>query len=83
MSDIKLDFLRPLYDIAIWQFLVMGMQERTKKKPVMTYRVHAVVANLLVTVIDAKAFSHLTQRLEEDKYVQRTGGLEERGANDF
>lgn len=59
----------------------MGMQEI--KKPVMTYRVHAVVANLLVTVIDAKAFSHLTQRLEEDKYVQRTGGLEERGASDF
>lgn len=74
MSDTKLDFLRPLYDIAVWQFLVMGKQDRTKKKPVMTYRMHEVVANLLVKLLDAKAFTHLTKRLEEEKYIQRTGG---------
>jgi len=56
----KLDFLRPLYDIAIWQFLIMGKFVAAGDKGnvtiAMTYRMHEVVANILHKLLTLKAF---------------------------
>jgi len=54
----KLDFLRPIYDIALWQFLIMGrfLSPYSEEKVVMTYRMHEVVANIMCKLLTLKAF---------------------------
>ena len=56
MTSGKLSFLRPLYDIAVWQFCILGgytteeMKKDSKKladgKPVLSFDMQLKVANI-------------------------------------
>ena len=55
-----LPFLRPLYDIAVWQFILMiGAQGDTK----FTYKMHMVVANFVCKLLETRPFSHLKDKM--------------------
>ena len=63
-----LHFLRPLYDIAVWQFILMiGARENLK----FTYKMHMVVANLVCKLLETRPFSHLKEKMlgEEVKHL--------------
>ena len=59
-----LPFLRPLYDIAVWQFILMiGAQGELK----FTYNMHKVVANFVCKLIETRPFNHLQEKMMEDE----------------
>ena len=78
-SSNPLSFLRPLCDIAVWQFLLMlgCVSERLRTgKPdhvKFTYGMHEVVANFLCKLLEVQAFSHLQQKLLETEAQVATG----------
>lgn len=59
-----LPFLRPLYDIAAWQFILMiGTQSKLK----FTYKMHKVVANFVCKLLETRPFSHLKDKMMEEE----------------
>ena len=64
-----LPFLRPLYDIALWQFILMiGSKERLK----FTLKMHEVVANFLCKLLETRPFSHLKEKMVEEEVKTKT-----------
>ena len=78
-SSNPLSFLRPLYDIAVWQFLLMfgcvSQRERTGQSDHVkfTYGMHEVVANFLCKLLEVQAFNHLQQKVVESEAKVATG----------
>ena len=78
-SSNPLAFLRPLYDIAVWQFLFMsgpkserlrtGQPDHVK----FTFGMHKVVANFICKLLEFQAFNHLKQKILETEAKQATG----------
>lgn len=66
----RLSFLRPLYDIAVWQFILMlgfvKKQRRNTSDLKFTWKMHEVVANFVCKLLDARLFDHLKARMEEE-----------------
>ena len=65
-----LPFLRPLYDIALWQFILMTS---TKEKVKFTYKMHEVVANFVCKLLKTRPFSHLKEKMVEEEVKAKTG----------
>ena len=64
-----LPFLRPLYDIAVWQFILMiGARENLK----FTYKMHMVVANFVCKLLETRPFSHLKEKMLEEEVKHLT-----------
>ena len=77
-SSNPLAFLRPLYDIAVWQFLFMSGQKseclRTGQPDHVkfTFGMHKVVANFICKLLEFQAFNHLKQKILETEAKQAT-----------
>lgn len=65
-SSNPLCFLRPLYDIAVWQFLQMldARRRRDGHRVKFTYEMHRVVAYFLCKLLTARAFSHILHQMD-------------------
>lgn len=74
----RLAFLRPLYDIAVWQFILMlgfvGEKRRNRptRKLKFTWKMHEVVANFVCKLLDTRPFDHLKARMEEEEVKMAT-----------
>ena len=80
-----LSFLRPLYDIAVWQFILMlGFKvERWRiARLKFTWKMHQVVANFVCKLLEARPFDHLKARMEEAGVKTGNRGMETRGQTD-
>lgn len=85
-SSNPLSFLRPLYDIAVWQFILMsgnhhataGGESPRNKHIKFTRKMHEVVANFLCKLLEVRAFNHLQTKLlgEQEKRQLEIGKLE-------
>lgn len=68
-SSNRLSFLRPLYDIAVWQFILMlgfvKTQRRNTSGLKFTWKMHEV-ANFVCKLLDARPFNHLKAGMEEE-----------------
>ncbi|CAH3195781.1 unnamed protein product, partial [Porites evermanni] len=77
-SSNRLSFLRPLYDIAVWQFILMlgfvKKQRRNTSGLKFTWKMHEVVANFVCKLLDARPFDHLKARMEEEEVTTATEG---------
>ena len=75
MTTGVLAFLRPLYDIAVWQFIVMSEFQKNEQGnfPQMTIRMHEVVANFMCKLMEVKAFRHLQNELDKENIRRATG----------
>ena len=77
-SSNRLSFLRPLYDIAVWQFILMlGFVKRQRRNTLglkFTWKMHEVVANFVCKLLDARPFDHLKARMEEEEVKTATEG---------
>ena len=68
-SSNPLAFLRPLYDIAVWQFLLMSGQKSKRLRTgqpdrvKFTFGMHKVVANFICKLLEFQAFNHLKQKM--------------------
>ena len=73
-----LSFLRPLYDVAVWQFILMlgfvKKQRRNTSDLKFTWKMHRVVANFVCKLLDARPFDHLKARMEEEEVKTATEG---------
>jgi len=69
-SSNPLSFLRPLYDIAVWKFILM--RQYGGKDP-FTWRMHALVASFLCKLLEMSTFSHLQEKLLDDETKQSLG----------
>lgn len=81
----KLSFLRPLYDIAVWQFLIMSnltrnelkKQDKSKRlsdgKPVLSLEMQIKIANIMCRLLTTTTFKHLLEHFDE-KVDKVTGG---------
>ena len=74
-----LGFLRPLYDIAVWQYILMGgfiraQQERGNGKLVVTFAMHEVMAGFMCKLLEADAFRLIRQNMESANIGEATGG---------
>ena len=74
-----LAFLCPLYDIVVWQFLLMSGQ---KSERLITgqpdhvkfiFGMHKVVANFIWKLLEFQAYNHLKQNILETEAKQATG----------
>ena len=78
-SSNPLSFLRPLYDIAVWQFLLMfgciSQRSRTGQPDHLkfTYGMHEVVANFLCKLLEVQAVNHLQQNVLKTEAKVATG----------
>ena len=78
-SSNPLAFLRPLYDIAVWQFLLMSGQKSKRLRTgqpdhvKFTFGMHKVVANFICKLLEFQAFNHLKQKILETEAKQATG----------
>lgn len=74
-----LAFLRPLYDLAVWQFLLMigARQREDGHRVTMTYKMHEVVACFMCKLLQARAFRHLIDKMKAQEVRTATGGWEE------
>ena len=80
-SSNPLAFLRPLYDIAVWQFLLIIMSGQKSKRlrtgqpdhVKFTFGMHKVVANFICKLLEFQAFIHLKQKILETEAKQATG----------
>ena len=74
----RLSFLRPLYDIAVWQFILMlGFVKKPKRNTSglkFTWKMHEVVANFVCKLLDARPFDHLKAKMEEEEVKTATEG---------
>ena len=82
MPSGSLCILRPLYDIAVWQFLLMGEFTRTcgqKRGPeegnkiILSFRVQEIVANSMCRLLEVRAFAHLQDDLDKPNIRAATG----------
>ena len=77
-SSNLLSFLRPLYDIAVWQFILMlGFVKKQRRNTLglkFTWKMHEVVANFVCKLLDARPFDHLKARMEEEEVKTATEG---------
>lgn len=78
-SSNRLSFLRPLYDIAVWQFILMlgfvvKKKRRTKSDLKFTWKMHEVVANFVCKLLDARPFDHLKAKMNDDEVKTATEG---------
>lgn len=77
-SSNRLSFLRPLYDIAVWQFILMlGFVKKQRRNTLglkFTWKMHEVVANFGCKLLDARPFDHLKARMEEEEVKTATEG---------
>lgn len=77
-STNPLSFLRPLYDIAVWQFILMRGYHRNpaaEEQPHIkfTWKMHEVVANFLCKLLEVRAFQHLQSKLLGEEVKSGTG----------
>ena len=74
----RLSFLRPLYDTAVWQFILMlGFVKKQRRKTAdlkFTWKMDEVVANFVCKLLDARPFDHLKARMEEEEVKTATEG---------
>ena len=79
-SSNPLSFLRPLYDIAVWQFILMSGYHATTEEESpriqFTWKMHEVVANFLCKLLEVRAFSHLQSKLLAEEVKSATGNWE-------
>ena len=82
-SSNPLSFLRPLYDIAVWQFILMSGYHATSggESPrnthiKFTWKMHEVVANFLCKLLEVRAFDHLQSKLLGEEVKSATGNWE-------
>lgn len=84
-SSNPLSFLRPLYDIAVWQFLLMlGCKQEPNEDGEypsnthvrFTWRMHVVVANFMCKLLQLHAFEHLQGQLLDEGAKKATGNWE-------
>ena len=79
-STNRLGFLRPLYDIAVWQFILMlgfYCKEQSRRRSVhlkFTWKMHEVVANFVCKLLEARAFDHLKVKMEEEEAKSASDG---------
>ena len=76
-SSNLLSFLRPLYDIAVWQFILMlgfKVDRRRTARLKFTWKMHQVVANFMCKLLEARPFDHLKARMEEAEVKTATEG---------
>ncbi|KAM7450952.1 hypothetical protein ABFA07_001342 [Porites harrisoni] len=76
-SSNLLSFLRPLYDIAVWQFILMlgfKVERRRMERLKFTWKMHEVVANFVCKLLEARPFDHLKARMEEAEIKTATEG---------
>ena len=76
-SSNLLSFLRPLYDIAVWQFILMlgfNVERRRMERLKFTWKMHEVVANFVCKLLEARPFDHLKARMEEAEIKTATEG---------
>ena len=69
-------FLRPLYDIAVWQFILMTgykVERRRNERMKFTWKMHNVVANFICKLLDARPFNYFKARMEEEEIKTVTG----------
>ena len=77
-STNSLSFLRPLYDIAVWQFILMRGYHRnpaSEEQPHIkfTWKMHEVVAIFLCKLLEVRAFQHLQSKLLGEEVKSATG----------
>ena len=78
-SSNPLAFLRPLYDIAVWQFLLMSGQKSKRLRTgqpdhiKFTFGMHKVVANFMCKLLEFQAFNHLKQKMLQTEARNATG----------
>lgn len=66
-----LAFLRPLYDIVVWQFLLMSGQKSERLRTgqpdhvKFMFGMHKVVANFIWKLLEFQAYNHLKQNILE------------------
>jgi len=80
-SSNPLSFLRPLYDIAVWQFILMsgnhhataGGESPRNKHIKFTRKMHEAVANFLCKLLEVRAFNHLQTKLLGEEEKKATG----------
>ena len=82
-SSNPLSFLRPLYDIAVWQFILMsgykaisGRESPRNTHIKFTWKMHEVVANFLCKLLEVRAFDHLQSQLLGEEVKSATGNWE-------
>lgn len=84
-STNPLSFLCPLYDIAVWQFLLMlGCIQRPNEDGEypsnthvrFTWRMIEVVANFICKLLELRAFEHLQGQLLDEEAKKATGNWE-------
>ena len=76
-SSNLLSFLRPLYDIAVWQFiLILGFKVERRRigRLKFIWKMHQVVANFVCKLLEARPFDHLKARMEEAEVKTATEG---------
>ena len=72
-----LSFLHPLYDIAVWQFiLICGYTQKEEKRFKFTWKMHEVVANFLCQLLEVRAFDHLQSKQISEEVKSATGNWE-------
>ena len=73
-----LSFLRPLYDIALWQYILMSgiKREECDGRLKFSWKMHEVVANFLCKLLEVRAFEHLKSKLTEEEVKAATGDWE-------
>ena len=74
-----LSLLHPLYDIAVWQFILMSGYTGGGDSPThikLTWKMHEVVANFLCKLLEVHAFDHLQSKLFDKEVKSATGNWE-------
>ena len=73
-----LSFLRPLYDIALWQYILMSGIKREGCDGCLkfSWKMHEVVANFLCKLLEVRAFENLKSKLTEEEVKVATGNWE-------
>ena len=74
----SLHFLRPLYDIARWQYLLMSGKcttgQRIIKKVKMVQREHEIIAQFLCKLLSLPCYDHLIESLDGSEDTKQACG---------
>lgn len=74
----SLHFLRPLYDIARWQYLLMSGKCTADRKKVhkvkMFHREHKIIAYFLCKLLRLPAYEHLAEQLQKEDVQKASDG---------
>lgn len=86
MPSGKLSFLRPLYDIAVWQFCIQSnftkkglKKEKTSKtlsdgKPVLSFGMQECIANMICKLLSTPTFEYLLEKFTSEDAKKAAGG---------